>query len=411
MSRFHTANIFLVLAALAAGFSLDSPLRWLVLGILLAAYLVIFALGISILRLNFFVKATCRGEKTPGRVALTFDDGPDPVTTPELLRVLKRHEIKAAFFPIGAIAEKHPEIIKQIDQQGHVLGNHSYSHTWWTNLLVGRALAREIGRAQNVIKAATGKVPAFFRPPMGLTNPHLPGALRKHGLSVMGSDVRPFDTRASTEAVINRVLKKIRDGSIILLHHDGRHATDLTRLADQLVTELQARGYTFSGLEELTGLAAYQSPREAPAPRPSVWIQAWHESRAGGPKGRIYRFLALLLASTAYVKGAIEEQANLEAFKTRPSPRSLTGVGLTAFSFVLGWPMVGLFTMLAAYFQAPALLLAGPASYGFSHLVLMFGMYLTGWGSIKYIDIVLRWSLRKAVERALNRKPGRPRRR
>jgi len=121
--------------------------------------------------------------------------------------------------------------------------------------------------------------------------------------------------------------------------------------------------------------------------------------------------LALLLASTAYVKGAIEKQANLEAFKTQPSPRFLTGIGLILFSFVLGWPMVGLFTMLAAYFQAPALLLAGPASYGFSHLVWMFGMYLTGWDSIKYIDIVLRWSLRKAVERALNRKPGRPRQR
>lgn len=408
MSRFHTATIFLVLTALPAGLCLEGPLRWLALGTLLAVYLGIFALGMSILRLNFFVKAACRGKATAGRVALTFDDGPDPSTTPELLKVLKQHEIKAAFFPIGAIAEDHPDTIKQIDQQGHVLGNHSYRHAWWTNFLVGRALEREIGRAQDAIKAATGKVPAFFRPPIGLTNPHIPGVLRKHGLSVVGWDVRSFDTRASTEAVIDRVLKKIREGSIILLH-DGR-GTDMACLADQLVTELRARGYTFSGLEELTGLAAYQSPGEAPAPRPSAWIQAWHESRAGGPKGRIYRFLALLLASIAYVKGAIEEQANLEAFKTRPSPRFLTGIGLILFSFVLGWPMVGLFTILAAYFQAPALLLAGPASYGFSHLVWMFGMYLAGWSSIKYIDILLRWSLRKAVERALNRKPGRHRR-
>lgn len=410
MSRFHTATIFLVLTAVPAGLCLANPLRWLILGILLAIYLVIFTLGVCILKLNFFVKATCRAEPNAKHAVLTFDDGPDPVITLELLKVLERHEIKAAFFPIGAIAEEHPEIIKQIDQQGHVLGNHSYRHAWWSNFLVGRALEREIGRAQNAIKAATGKIPAFYRPPIGLTNPHLHGVLKKCGLSVLGWDVRPFDTRAGTEAVINRVLKKIRDGSIILLHDGGRHATDLAHLADQLVTEIKARGYTLIGLEELTGLAAYQSPCKVLSPGPSAYIQAWHESRAGVPQGRLCRFFALLLASTAYVKEAIEKQTNLETFKTRPSPRFLTGVGLVLSSFVLGWPMVGLFTILAAYFKAPALLLAGPASYGFSHLIWMFGMYLAGRDSIKYIDIVFRWGLRKAVERALNPKSRRLRR-
>lgn len=85
MSRFHTATIFLVLTALAAWFGLEGPLCWLAVGILLAVYLVIFALGVSLLRLNFFVKAACRGEATAGRAALTFDDGPDPATTTELL--------------------------------------------------------------------------------------------------------------------------------------------------------------------------------------------------------------------------------------------------------------------------------------------------------------------------------------
>jgi peptidoglycan-N-acetylglucosamine deacetylase len=404
MSRFHTTTIFLLLAVVPAGFCLTNPLRWLTLGILLVVYLVIFALGMCILRLNFFVKATCRAEPNAKHVALTFDDGPDPVITLELLKVLERHEIKAAFFPIGTLAEEHPEIIKQIDQQGHVLGNHSYRHAWWTNFLVGRSLEREIGMAQSAIMAVTGKVPAFYRPPVGLTNPHLQGALRKCGLSVVGWDVRPFDTRASAEAVINRVLKKIRDGSIILLHDGGRHATDLAHLADQLVTEIKARGYTLSGLEKLTGLAAYQSLCEVSDPVPSAYIQAWQESRDGGPQGRLCRFFALLLASTAYVKEAIDKQTNLETFKTRPSPRFLTGVGLVLSSFVLGWPMVGLFTILAAYFKAPVLLLAGPASYGFSHLIWMFGMYLAGRDSIKYIDILFRWGLRKVVERALNQK-------
>ena len=408
MTRFHTTTIFLVLSALGAGFGLDGLLRWLVLGLLLTAYLVILALGVSILKLNFFVKATCRGEATTRRVDLTFDDGPDPATTPKLLKVLKRHGIKAAFFPIGTKVKEHTEIIKQIDQQDHILGNHTFRHAWWTNFLMAGALEREIGRAQGAIEAAIGKVPAYFRPPMGLTNPHLKRGLRKHGLSVIGWDVRAYDTGASSEKVIKRVLKKIRNGSIILLHDAGKDPTDLVTQADELVTEIKARKYTFSGLEVITGIGSYHTRGRAPTPQSRIITRAWHESGAGGRRGRLRRFFAQVLASSAYAKGAIRERANLDAFKTRPSRRFLIGVGLVLFSYVLGWPMVGLFSILAAYFQAPALLMVGPASYGFSHLIWVFGIYLAGRDSIKYAHIVLRWSLRKAVERTLNQETGRP---
>ena len=196
MSRFHTTTILAVLTALGAGLSLEGPIRFLVFGLLLAAYLVIFILGVSMLKLNFFVRATCRGNAAVKRIALTFDDGPDPKATPNLLKVLKRHEIKAGFFPIGTKARDNPEIIKQIDREGHILGNHSFRHGWWTNFLISGALDREIGMAQEVIEAAIGKMPAYFRPPMGLTNPHLWRKLKRHGLSVIGWDVRPFDVGA-----------------------------------------------------------------------------------------------------------------------------------------------------------------------------------------------------------------------
>jgi hypothetical protein len=128
-----------------------------------------------------------------------------------------------------------------------------------------------------------------------------------------------------------------------------------------------------------------------------------------GPQGgRIWRFLALKLASTNYVKRAIKEQVSLDAFKTSPSPRFLFGVGLILFSYVLGWPMVGLFSLLSAYYQTPALLMVGVGFYGFSHLVWLLGMYLAGHDSIKYVSIVLSWSLRKAVERTLNREARKP---
>ena len=287
------------------------------------------------LKLNFFVKATCRGDSTAKRVALTFDDGPDPAATPDLLEVLRRHKIKAAFFPIGTKTRDYPEIIKQIDQEGHILGNHSFRHAWWTNFLISGALDREIRMAQEAIEAAIGKVPAYFRPPMGLTNPHLRRGLKKHGLSVVGWDVRPFDTTASTEKVIKRVLKKIRNGSIIVLHDTGRVPADLARLTDELVTKIKERKYTFSELEELTGVRAYQTAEGVNMTEPTPFIQSWHESEAGRQRGRFWRFLAQKLASTAYVRRAIEKQVTLDAFKTSPSPRFLIWRGFGPVQFLI----------------------------------------------------------------------------
>ena len=401
MSRFHTITILVALTALGAGLSLTGPVRWFVLGLLVTVYLVIFIIGVSMLKLNFFVSATCRGDSRAKRVVLTFDDGPDPAATPILLEVLRRHQIKAAFFPIGTKTRDYPEMIKQIDQEGHILGNHSFRHVWWTNFLISWALDREIRMAQEAIEAAISKVPAYFRPPIGLTNPHLRSALKKHGLSVVGWDVRPFDTTASAEKVIRRVLKKIRNGSIIALHDTGRSPADLARLTDELVTRIKEREYTFGELEELTGVRAYQTKGGMNMPVPTPSILSWDELEVGQRRGGFWRFLARKLASTAYVRRAIEKQATLDTFKTPPSPRFLLGVSLVLFSFVLGWPMVALFSVLSAYSQSPPLLILGPAFYVFSHLVWLFGTYLAGRDCIKYANMILSWGLRKAVEKAL----------
>jgi hypothetical protein len=207
--------------------------------------------------------------------------------------------------------------------------------------------------------------------------------------------------------VIKKVIKKVRNGSIILLHDKGRAPADLARLTDELVTEIKARKYTFSELEELTGVRAYQT-EEVNMTEPSIFIPSWHDSGVGRQRGKFWRFLARKLASTAYVRRAIKEQVSLNAFKASPSPKFLFGVGLVLFSYVLGWPMVGLFSILSAYYQAPALLMVGPAFYVFSHLVWLFGMYLAGQDGIKYAGIVLSWGLRKVVERTLNRETGGP---
>ena len=251
--------------------------------------------------------------------------------------------------------------------------------------------------AQEAIEAVIGKVPADFRPPMGLTNPHLRRALNKQGLSIIGWDIRPFDIGLEADLVIKRVLKKIRNGSIILLHDKGRSPTDLAQLTDKLITEIKKRGYVFGDIQALVDIGAYQTAKEGNG-EPADFISFLPWVQEGRRRGGFQRFLACKLASTSYGRKAIKEQVTMEVFKTRPSFKFLVGLGLVLFSFVLGWPMVGLFSFLSAYLQNPAWLMVGPAFYGFSHLVWLFGMVLAGKDCLKYGHILLSWSLKRIVE-------------
>ena len=368
-------------------------------GSLLGFYLLLFSLGICVVRFGYFVSTFCRGRQPGAGVVLTFDDGPDPSGTKRLLETLSHHGVKAAFFPIGMKAEAHPELLRELDKAGHVIGNHTYRHAWFTNMLVGKSLEQEMVKAQEAIEAAIGKTPAFFRPPAGLTNPHYRNVLKRLGLVSVGWDVRVFDTRKKAKDVMERVVSKVREGSIILLHEGCRDPVNFSELVDSVAQGVRGRGLTFTDLEALTGRQAYQSASERESAAGVSMGAAWRRSSQGGEKGRFRRFLGLWLASTAAGRKAIREKTVLSAFKERPSKRFLAGVGLMLFSYVLGWPMVGLFSVLAAYFQKPGLLMGGPLSYGFSHLVFLSGLYLAGKDSLRYVEIFSLWSLRTLVER------------
>lgn len=398
MTRFHTSTILLLITALYAWFCLDAPGRWIAIGAVLFAYVLLFGLGVSMPRLNWFVRSICRGHAKGNRVALTFDDGPDPSGTEALLDELSRQGIKAGFFPVGTKAEAHPEIVGKIDRAGHVVGNHSHRHLWWYNFLIGKALEREILNGQRVIEKAIGKTPSFFRPPAGLTNPHLSKVLKGLGLSMIGWDVRVFDTGKDGEKAALDVLKRVRDGSIILLHEGCRPPEDQVRMVRSIATGLHERGFSVIGLEEITGLSAYQSASPGPSPEASTLVAAWRQSALEGKGTRLRRFLGLWIASIPPGMRALQEKVDLSAFRERPSPRFLAGIGVMLFSYVLGWPMVGLFSFLAAYLKAPLLLIGGPISYGISHIVWMLGIYLAGRQSLRYTELFLLWCLRRAVE-------------
>lgn len=157
-------------------------------------------------------------------IALTIDDGPDPVVTPQVLDMLDRHATQATFFCIGEKAARYPDLCREIVRRGHAVENHSQHHHHHFALLGRAGFMRELQAAQNTLTSITGKPPLFFRAPAGLRNPFLDPVLASLNLRLASWSARGFDTRISdVERVKHRLLHGLRAGAILLLH-DGNAA-------------------------------------------------------------------------------------------------------------------------------------------------------------------------------------------
>lgn len=251
MSRFLLTLIITAAALAASAAVLDGPARRGAAVAILLAFAILFTAGVSSIRLGFFVPALCRLPAGAKRVALTFDDGPDPHTTPALLELLSREAVPASFFCIGSRVLARPDLVQRMAEEGHLVGNHSFDHGWWTNFLFGSRLDDQLLRTQAAIREATGRQPLHYRSPMGLTNPHLAAALRRTGLALVGWEVRSFDRRpASAAQVVERVVQRVRDGSIVALHDGGVRRETLLAIAGGLIQALRAGGYRFVRLDD-----------------------------------------------------------------------------------------------------------------------------------------------------------------
>lgn len=180
-----------------------------------------------------------RGSSGRKRVALTFDDGPDPEVTPRVLDLLDRRGARATFFCIGELVERHPELTREIARRGHRVENHSHRHLNRFALLGPGGLGREIDRAQEAIAAVTGRRPGLFRPPAGIRSPLLEPLLARRGLWLASWTRRGYDTvRSDPGRVLAALVRDLADGDVLLLH-DGRAAR--TRAGEPVVLEVLPR--------------------------------------------------------------------------------------------------------------------------------------------------------------------------
>lgn len=230
------------------------------------------------IRSGVYVRAFCR-EKTDRKVVyLTFDDGPHPPETERVLDVLRERGARATFFLIGFKVSGNEAALRRMLEEGHALGLHTYSHARTFPLLSFDKMLADVNEGKRAVESVAGKKISLFRPPFGVTNPTIAKVIRTLGLQTVGWDVRSFDTMSCKSSehsckssehsckqsgysckqsehfckqsghdwyvpVVERIMKQVRPGSVILLHDRLDGASELLAL---LLDSLVASGYDFT---------------------------------------------------------------------------------------------------------------------------------------------------------------------
>jgi peptidoglycan/xylan/chitin deacetylase (PgdA/CDA1 family) len=207
-------------------------------------------------RRGFFLPVIARCKKDSRAVALTFDDGPDPVSTPILLSLLAAHGVQATFFVVGRRVRMYPELVRAIMGAGHTLGNHSFNHDSLLAFKKRQYLYNDIAATQREL-GRLGVVPRVFRPPVGITYPGLGAVLKALGLTAVTFSCRARDRgNKSVRHLSRRILRKAAPGDIIMLHDLAPGPKDLNRWSaevDAVLTGLNAGSLAVRPLGELIG--------------------------------------------------------------------------------------------------------------------------------------------------------------
>ncbi len=268
------ASLLLILAT-ALCLPLDDPWWWLVPCALLVAYQALIVWGVLDLRLNMFARSVCAVETSQLHISLTFDDGPDPISTPCVLAALKQAGISATFFVIGSKVERYPDLVQRIVREGHTVAVHSYAHQLGYSFLSPRYVETDILRCKRLIEACNVACSDYFRPPVGQVSPRTARGIRAAGMRLVGWSVRGGDgvKHRTTSDCVARVCAGVKPGAIVLLHDawQGRSLEDSPRICElsqeeqlglapagvralpQILMQLKQRGYQCVPLDELLG--------------------------------------------------------------------------------------------------------------------------------------------------------------
>ncbi|HHW11805.1 MAG TPA: polysaccharide deacetylase family protein [Firmicutes bacterium] len=232
--------------------------RWKALGLgLLAAFVFWYFSHPVVLRRTALQVAVLLGQRIipiyavgtdEKKIAISFDATWGADQTPDLLRILRENQVRTTFFLCGLWVEKYPEMVKRIAAEGHEVGNHSYTHPHM-NSLSEREIAHELNRTHHLIKELTGQSPTLFRPPFGEYNNKVIETARACGYTTIIWDVDSLDWKDLTaEAMLDRILKRIKPGSIVLFHNAGKNTPQALA---RLLPILKGQGFSIVPISEL----------------------------------------------------------------------------------------------------------------------------------------------------------------
>jgi peptidoglycan-N-acetylglucosamine deacetylase len=251
-----------IAAALRFG---DNPDGWIAAVAITLITLAWIAWGVFNVNSSMWADTVWRAPEPVKAVALTFDDGPDPRFTPQILKVLAEKGTKAAFFSVGSRVIENPDVTLDVHKAGHLLGNHSESHAMWINFSLHKRLRGEIRDTNAAIQQAAGVTPRFYRAPHGFKNPALGDVLAGEKMLAVGWQVRGFDAVSNNAArIAERIVNGAAPGGVILLHDgaglqgsDDRSAT--VAALPVIIDGLRARGFDIVRLDELLRIPPYEA--------------------------------------------------------------------------------------------------------------------------------------------------------
>ena len=214
--------------------------------------------------------ALARGEPGARRVALTFDDGPHPVTTRAVLELLRAHRAQATFFVLGHKVQAHPDVVREIHEAGHTLGIHGFQHDRLFSFRSPRYARQQIERTRQAISDACGVAPELFRPPVGFASYRTFRGAEQARVRIIAWSVRSLDGLRSADPtrVARRVIDHLEDGAVVLLHDAAEH-DDFTPASiaalPEILRALDERGLACVSVDQLSAAQPGASSPEAPS--------------------------------------------------------------------------------------------------------------------------------------------------